>query len=104
MRALGFMPCRYSTPRAHCSSQLMACAAVYLGWGPDPCNTESERYPLLKIHRCGGGGRDRGKKGRGGGGRERETERKRAREGRERKRGEREESKTKREREREGGG
>ena len=74
MRALGFMPCRYSTPRAHCSSQLMACAAVYLGWGPDPCNTESERYSLLKIHCCGGGGRDRGKKGESERERERERE------------------------------
>jgi len=43
---LGFIACRYSTPRAHCRVQLTAWAAEYRGNGGFPCRTVDKQNGL----------------------------------------------------------
>ena len=48
MSGFGFIPCRYSTPRAHCRHQLMAWAAVYSMYMVSPCNTNKGQKKLTR--------------------------------------------------------
>ena len=45
----GFIACRYSTPRAHCSVQLTTWAAVYGGYGGLPCRTTNNSNELILL-------------------------------------------------------